>query len=198
MAESVFRGPGFIAGPTMDTRVESMDGPSITYQGDALPDVRFSPTKKDGLYPGRVPVFLNSPYFVLADNIPQAISATAIAAAALQTASTPMVLTSAQVNGSAAGDPTLSPGVPLIPFGGITPVSVFALDFGFTTGTTTTGGASTTITVPDSTLFAPGQWIYFCGPCTWGKTAPPLTQILLLTSVTTLTISICALRAMPT
>ncbi len=195
MAETVFRGPGFVAGSTMDARVESMDGPSITYQGDGLPDVRFSPTKKDGLYPGRVPAFLNSPYFVLADNVPQAIGTATIAALALQTASTPMVLVTTQANGATAGNPTLSPGVPLIPFGLITPVNVIALDFGFTTGVTTTGAASTTITVPDSTLFELGQWIYVGGAGNSGKTAPLLTQVLALASATTITVSVGALAA---
>src|SRR5260370_38846138 len=122
MAETVFRGPGYVAGMLFDGRDEPMDGPSITFQGDGLPDVRFSPTKKDGLYPGRVPAFLNSPYFVLADNIPQAIGTASLAALANQTASTPMVLTSPQVNGTTAGNPTLSPGVQLVPFGSNTPV----------------------------------------------------------------------------
>jgi hypothetical protein len=172
-----------------------MDGPSITFQGDGLPDVRFFPTRKDGLYPGRVPAFLNSPYFVLCDNVPQALSGTALAAAANQTANTPMVLTSTQANGSTAGNPTLSPGVPLIPFGSNTPVSVIALDFGFTTGTTTTGGTSQTITVPDSTLFFPGQWIYVGGAGNSGKTAPLLTQVLTLATSTTITVSAGALAA---
>jgi hypothetical protein len=182
----------------MDSRVEPEDGPSITYQGDGLPDVRFSPTNKDGQFPGRVPAFLNSPYFVLADNVPQAASVSAIATAANQTASTPMVFTggaATQANGSTAGNPTMAPGCPLVPFGASAAVSVLALDFGFTTGTTTTGGTSATITVPDSTLFKPGQWIYVGGAGNSGKTIPLLTQVLTLATASTITVSTGALAA---
>lgn len=207
MAETVFRGPGFVAGAAMDGRNETMDGPSLTYQGDGIPDCRFWPTKKDGLYPGRIPAFLNSPYVVLCDNIPQAASTTLLAAAQAPTLNTPLTLAAAalaQGNGSTAGNPTMAPGIPLVPMSAASngafqwsgsPVSVLALDFGYTTGTTTTGGTSTTITVPDSTLFSPGQWIYVGGAGNAGKTLPLLTQVLTLASATTITVSAGALAA---
>lgn len=207
MAETVFRGPGYVAGSMLDGRDETMDGPSITYQADSFPDVRFWPTKKDGLYPGRVPAILNSPYVVMCDNIPQAAATAALAATQAPVAATPLTLSAgalAQANGSTAGNPTMSPGIPLVPLtvaanGSMqwsgAAVSVIALDFGFTTGTTTTGGTSTTITVPDSTLFYPGQWVYVGGAGNSGKTLPLLTQVLALASATTITVSVGAASA---
>jgi hypothetical protein len=207
MSETVFRGPGYVAGSLLDGRIETMDGPSLTYQGDGIPDCRFWPTRKDGLYPNRVPAILNSPYAVLCDNIPQASNVASIAAAANPVANTPFTLSAgalAQANGTTAGNPTMSPGVPLIPMSmgsngafqwSGSPVSVLALDFGYTTGTTTTGGTSTTITVPDSTQFYPGQWIYVGGAGNSGKTIPLLTQVLALASATTITVSIGAAAA---
>ena len=207
MAETVFRGPGFVGGSMLDGRIETMDGPSVTYQGDGIPDCRFWPTRKDGLYPGRVPAILNSPYVVMCDNIPQAASTTSLAAAQAPTINVPLTLSAgalAQANGTTAGNPTMSPGVPLIPLtvaanGSMqwsgAAVSVLALDFGFTTGTTTTGGTSQTITVPDSTLFYPGQWLYVGGAGNSGKTLPLLTQVLTLASATTITVSVGAASA---
>ena len=64
MVETTFRGPGVVGGSTYDGRIEPMDGPSLDYQGDGIPDIRFWPMKKDGLYPGRIPALLNSPYIV--------------------------------------------------------------------------------------------------------------------------------------
>jgi hypothetical protein len=191
MAETVFRGPGFVAGSMEDGRVESMDGPSITYQADSFPDIRFWPTRKDGLYPGRVPAFLNSPYVVVVDNCPQAASATALVNAQNPVAATPFTLAAgatAQANGAApisnVGFPTMSPGVPLVPLvvgsngsmswsGAL--VNVLALDFGFTSGTTT--AAANTIAAADSTLFYPGQWICVGGAGNSGKTAPMIAQV---------------------
>lgn len=187
MAETVFRGPGYVGGSLLDGRIEQIDGPSITYQADTFPDVRFWPTKKDSLNPGRVPAFLNSPYVVVCDNIPQASSTSAIATGANQTASTPMVFTggaSAQANGTTAGNPTMAPGVPLVPlvqgsngafnYTGAA-VNVLALDFGFQTGTTTSGSAN--VTVNDATKFYLGQWVCVGGAGNSGKTLPLVAQV---------------------
>jgi hypothetical protein len=191
-----------------------MDGPSLEYQGDGLLDFRFWPLKKDGLFPGRVPALLNSPYIVMCDNIPQATGTATLAAlqtvAAANTSFTLSAGALAQANGSTAGTPTLSPGIPILPMTAQTAagyngafnlapstgvVNVIALDFGFTTGTTTTGGTSQTITVPDSTIFYPGQWIAVGGAGNSGKTLPLITQVLTLASSTTITVSLGALAA---
>src|SRR5579862_1373059 len=201
MVETTFRGPSIVGGSTYDGRIEAMDGPSLEYQGDGLLYFRFWPMKKDGLYPGRIPALLNSPYVVMCDNIPQATGTATLAA--LQTKSGPNVAFTlsagalAQANGSTAGNPTLSPGIPLLPMTAQTAagyngafnlapstgvVNVIALDFGFTTGTTTTGGTAATVTVPDSTLFYVGQWICIGGAGNSGKTLPLITQVLTLAS----------------
>src|SRR5579862_6119232 len=209
MVETTFRGPSIVGGSTYDGRIEAMDGPSLEYQGDGLLYFRFWPMKKDGLYPGRIPALLNSPYVVMCDNIPQATGTATLAA--LQTKSGPNVAFTlsagalAQANGSTAGNPTLSPGIPILPltagtgagqngaFGlANTSVNVVALDFGFTTGTTTTGGTSATITVPDSTVFYVGQWIAVGGAGKSDKSIPLITQVLALATATTITVSLGA------
>ena len=74
MAETLFRGPGVSIGSLMDGRVESLDGPSMEYQGDIIPDPRFSPANKDSLSPGCIKGYYNNPYFALVDTIPSATS----------------------------------------------------------------------------------------------------------------------------
>ena len=207
MAETTFRGPSVVGGSVYDGRIETMDGPSLEYQGDGIIDFRFWPMKKDGLYPGRIPSLLNSPYVVMCDNIPQGSLTTLLVNAQAAVAATPLVLAAgalAQANGSTAGNPTLSPGIPILPmtaqsngqFGlAQNPVNAIALDFGFTTGTTTTGGTSATITVPDSTVFYVGQWIAVGGAGNAGNTLPLITQVLALATATTITVSIGASAA---
>jgi len=200
MGESVFRGPAYSIGSVIDGRVEPMDGPGLTYQGDALPDPRFWASRKDGMYPGRVPCFLNSPYFVLCDNIPQAASTTALVNAQTAVASTAFTVAagaSAQANGTTAGTPTMSPGVPLIPlvqaangsFGWTgAAVTALALDFGFTTGNPVSG--SNSMVVNDATLFYLGQWIAIGGAGNSGKTAPMVCYVSGITlSTNTLTLA---------
>lgn len=184
MAETVNRGPMISAGSVMDGRVEPMDGPSMDYQGSGFPDVR-SNFRKDGLYPRRVGAMLQSPWVIVADAIPSAISATGIAALANVVSGTPMVLTTV-APGGASGVPSLAP-VPLIPFGSANPVNVLAMDFGFTTGTTTAGNA-TIAAVPDSTQFAFGEWICVGGAGNVGKTASLFTQVLTAPTPTTITV----------
>lgn len=195
MAETVFRGPAYSAGSMIDGRVEPMDGPGLEYQANGFPDVRFTPTRKDGLYPGRVRSILNSPFFVCCDNVPQqAATAGLVTSGALSSVN--MTLVATQSNGATAGLPTASPGVSIIRSDtGALVTGLTALDFGFTSGTTTTGGTSTTITVPDSTLFYVGQWIAVGGAGNSGKTLPLYTQVLALASATTITVSLGAQAA---
>ena len=162
MAETLLRGPGVSIGSLMDGRVEPLDGPSISYQGDMVPDPRFSPSNKDGLSPGVIKGFFNSPYFVLVDAIPSANTTASVAAAQAPstTAGVALNLTTA-VLGTAAGVQVWTPGVPLMPQGTSVATTVSVIDFGFTTGTTAAN--STTVTVVDNTLFTIGQWIIIGG-----------------------------------
>lgn len=170
MAETNFRGPVGSMGPlesdsgggvgtsTLATAsIGPMDGPSYFYQGVAILDPRNYPIAKDGLLPGRVPAFIAAPNIVTVDAVPQAASSSALAAAQVVTAATPMALATVAVTNFSVGAASLAVGVPLIPAGTSSVTTVIALDFGFTTGTTTAN--STTINTPDNTLFSLGQWI---------------------------------------
>jgi hypothetical protein len=185
-----FRGPVGSLGPLIgggdSINDGPYDGPNISYQGNCVPDPRYSPANKDGQGSGRIPCFLNQLDVVLSDNIPSTASTTGLAAAQAVTAATPMTLTTVAPGGGASAVPSLGTSVPILPFGTVTPVNVLALDFGFTTGTTV--AASATVTVPDSTLFEVGQWICISGAGNSAKTASLLTQVLTLATATTITV----------
>jgi hypothetical protein len=167
MAETVFRGPSAVLGSLMDTRVEPFDGPSIGYQGDIILNPIFSPAPKDGLAPGRMHGWYNAFYSVSVDAIPSATSTTAVAAAQAPSTTVGVALNLVTaVTGTAAGVTVFSPGIPIIPLGTGSVATVAALDFGFTTGTTT--AANTAIVVVDNRLFTLGQWI--CLPGQGGAT----------------------------
>ena len=172
-------------GSLEDGRVETMDGPALDFQGAGFPDLRISPTKKDGLYPGRVPAFLFSGDVIVADAIPAAVSTTGLAAAVNAASGVAMTLVTVTPGGSAGGGTSLAPAVPLIPLNGSAPVTVTAMDFGFTTGTL---NGTATVTVPDSTLFRLGQWICIGGGGNTAKTLPLITQVQTLASATTITV----------
>lgn len=195
MAETLYRGPGVSIGSLMDGRVEQLDGPSIEYQGDLIPDPRFSPANKDSLSPGAIKGFFNNPYFTLVDNVPSANSSTSIAASQ-QIATTlglSLTLVTAQA-GTAAGVQVFAPGVPILNASTGAIATVSAIDFGFTTGTTASN--SSTVVVVDNSLFAVGQWI--CIPGVGGTTNVPLfTQVQTKsTNTTVITISPVAQTAL--
>lgn len=173
MAETLFRGPGVSIGSLMDGRVEPFDGPEIGYQGDMIPDPRQTPVNKDSLSPGAIKGYFNNPYFTLVDSIPSSNSSSTIAAAQAPstTAGVALNLTTA-VLGTAAGVPVWTPGIPIIPANGSAVVTVSAIDFGFTTGTTV--ASSSTVVVVDNSLFQPGQWIVIGGVGAAGATNVPL------------------------
>lgn len=183
MVASVLTGPDIIAG-TMFMAGSSSEynpdaGPSIVYQGDALPDVRYS-LPKDNLTLGSVRAHLSSPYILMTDAVPAASAATPvnIAAAANVTNGTAMTL----VTVAGAG---ISPNTPLLPFGASTVVNALALDFGFTTVNTTSGSTTVTITTPK--LFYPGQWLVIPNGAT--PTTTLITQVVSV-GTTTMVVSV--------
>lgn len=196
MAETLNRGPSVSIGSLMDGRVESFDGPSIEYQGDMVADPRFSPANKDSLSPGAIKGYYNNPYFALVDTIPSANASNTIATGAVPstTAGVALGLTTAVI-GAGAGIPVWTPGVPIIPAGGTAVVTVSAIDFGFTTGTTASN--SSTVVVVDNTLFQLGQWVFIGGAGSAGSTNIGLfTQVASKsTNTTVITISPSALTA---
>ena len=196
MSATSFRGPAVALGSLLDGRLENTDGPGIEYQGDCVPDPRYSPANLLTFAPA-IPAHLNSPYVVMVDNFPQAFSTTAIAAAATVASGTAMTLTTVCPNGS-SGKPSLVTGVPLIPFqkSAASLVNVIALDFGFATATTVAGTAS--VTVNDSTLFTLGQWIVIGGAGNSGKTLSLVTQVLTIPDSTHITVSPTPASAMTT
>lgn len=197
MAETLLRGPGVSIGSLMDGRVEPWDGPSIEYQGDIIPDPRYSPANKDSTSPGAIKGFFSNPYFALVDTIPSASSTTTVAAAQAPstTAGVALSLTTA-VLGTAANVPVWTPGIPIIPSNTTVPVTVSAIDFGFTTGTTAAN--SSTVVVPDNSLLQTGQWIVIGGAGASGATNVALfTQVQSKsTNTTVITISPSALTAL--
>jgi hypothetical protein len=191
LAETVFRGPAYSAGSMMDNRVESAsDGPGIEYQANCFPDVRWGPTRKDGIGPGRVPAFLNSPFVVTVDTIPSSTATASIAALANVTNGTPMTMTTVAPGGSAQNVPSLSPGMPLVPFqkNASSVVTTLGLDFGFTTGNITAGSA-TISNISDSSIFQLGQWICIGGGGNAAKTASLFAQVTGAPTATTITVS---------
>lgn len=161
MADTNWRGPVNAPGPTLvqsgsTATVEPMDGPSMFYQGVGLPDPR---SQWNGVVerPGQNTGFLFSPDFLALDNVPQAASTSVLAAAQIITSSLAMNLATVGVTNFSAGAASIAVGVPLIPAGTTVAVNVIALDFGFTTGTTIAN--SSTVAVPDTSLFTLGQWI---------------------------------------
>jgi hypothetical protein len=190
MAETVFRGPAYSAGSMLDGRIESAsDGPGLEYQANCFPDVRWTPTRKDGEGPGRVPAFLNSPFVVTVDTIPSSTATASIAALANVTNGTPLTMTTVAPGGSAQNVPSLSPGMPLVPFqkSASAAVTVLGLDFGFTTGNITAGSGSVA-NISDPTIFQPGQWVCIGGAGNAAKTASLFTQVTAI-GTTTITVS---------
>jgi hypothetical protein len=196
MAETVFRGPGMSLGALLDNRVEPTDGPGVEYQANSFPDIRYSPAANIGVGFARIPGHLNNPYTVLCDNIPSSTSATTLAAAQNATNGTAFTLTTVSPGGSGPGVPSLAATVPLIPFqkSASSLVQVLAIDFGFTTGTTT--AASATIVVPDSTLFYVGQWIVVGGAGNAGNTLSLITQVKSITDATHIVVTTAPVGAL--
>ncbi len=162
MAETIVQGPLVSGGSLLNNSVSPTDGPEIQYQGSLVPDPRFSPMAKDGLAPGRVKGFALLPAVTAVDAIPSVQSTGAIINAGVlsSTAGLAVAQVTAQA-GTAAGVAVFAPGIPIIPAGTTRVVTVGAIDFGFTTGTTAAN--SSTVVVVDNSLFAVGQWLIIPG-----------------------------------
>lgn len=190
MTDTAFRGPIANMGAMEDSpaTVQTEDGPIYSYQGLVIPNLRAGAFDKDGVGPGRVAAFLSSPYVVTVDNIPSTATTTILAAAAAVVSATAMTLVSVAPGSATAAVPSAATGLPFIPFGSTTVQNVIALDFGFTTGTTTAGNS--TIVVVDNTMFQPGQWIAIGGAGNSGKTLSQLTQVQTIVAANTTGITV--------
>lgn len=191
--DSNFRGPLANMGAMEDSpsNVQLTDGPSYSYQGMAIADVRQAPYPKDGVGPGRAAAFLDNPRMVVIDQIPQATSTVSLAVAAAVATSVAMTLVTTAINGT-AGVPSNAPLVPIVPFGGSSVTNAaIALDFGFATGTTAAG--SGVVVVNNTSIFTPGQWLVIGGVGNAAKTTSLVTQVQSVGSTATITVSPVAL-----
>lgn len=180
MADSNFRGPvnsmGALEVDGQTATVYPLDGPSLFYQNVGFPDIRSAPFAKDGFRAGQQPAFLSISDVIAVDNFPQAASTTLLGAAQTVTAATAMALSTAQVNGPAAGVPNIAIGVPIMPQGSTaTTAPTITLDFGFATGTTVAG--SSTVVTNDNTLFTLGQWLVIGGVGNSAASASLIAQV---------------------
>lgn len=170
-------------------------GPSITYQGDGLPDVRF-PLMKEKLagYPGVMPAFMNLPYMQSCDIVPSAGGGGYFNTAG-PVSGTPLT----PIPNYATVGYGLN--VPIMPFtgavNGSAPVTVaMVLDFGFAYASATAG--SPTLTVADSTQFPVGMPLIVAGIGNSGGTACLLTYVMGAPSATTVTMADNALATLAT
>ena len=186
MTDTNFRGPANSLGAMEDATVSVTDGPNYAYQGTAFQNLRAGVFQKDGVGPGRVPAYLDNPSIVFVDNIPSATGTTTLSTATTIASGTVLPLITIAPGNTTAGSPSHATGMPVIPFGASAPVTTIALDFGFTTGTTT--AASSAIVVVDNTLFTLGQWLAIGGAGNSAKTASLLTQVTSITGTTAITV----------
>lgn len=190
MTDTNFRGPVNNLGAMEDApaSISPTDGPSGSYQGQVILDLRGGAFNKDGIGAGRVPGYLDNPRIVTVDNIPSAATTTILAVAAATVSGTAATLVTVAPGNATAGVPSIAPGMPIIPFGASAVSTVIALDFGFTTGTTTAGAS--TVVVVDNTLFTLGQWIAIGGAANSGKTASLITQVVSIVAANTTGITV--------
>ena len=127
-------------------------GPSVLFQGVAMPDPR-APYQKDYAMVGGMPAHYLSPRALALDCVPIAMSTTNIAAAQNVPAGLALTLASAGVAGISTGVSIRNASTGAIQTG------LLAIEFGFGAVSTTSG--STTITPASGTIgsYYPGQWL---------------------------------------
>ena len=198
MGDTNFRGPVVSMGALevesgTATSAQPFDGPSVSYQGYAIPDPH---SVLPGVGPPSAsPAFMMNPNFVAIDTVPQAFSTTLIAAAQTMTLGSAVNIATVAVTNFSAGAASIAFGVPFIPSGTTVPINVIALDFGFTTGTTV--AASSMVVVPNNTLFQIGQWVVLGNVGNAAGTASLITQVQSLGSTAGATSSITVGPGLP-
>ena len=183
MGATFFSGPDFCLGPLLGIpgivpEYSTDFGPGLTYQGDGIPDVRYT-TNKDNALPGTIRGHLNSPYILSVDAVPAALGAANLCAAQTATSGTPLTLA-----GASTGIVT---NVPIYPFqSSMLVTAALGIDFGFDTINVTAG--SLTATPSDMTKYSVGMPVVIPNVGNAGATAALLTYITKV-SATTITLA---------
>jgi len=173
MSSTILTGPSLIIGPLGGLQPYPQDysiefGPSLEYQGDAIPDVRSS-VPLGNVLPGSIPSHLNSPYFLMTDGVPSGQQALTVAGNATNGTALTNIST-------AAAGATLN--VPFYQFNTQTLISnAICLDFGW--GTLNVTASSVTATPSSGTLglYYQGQWLVIGNVGNVGGTIPLITQV---------------------
>jgi hypothetical protein len=200
MAGTFITGPSIVTGPLVGMPGTAAPqeygvefGPSIEYQGDCIPDVRYT-MNKDNPVPGAIPCHLNSPYFLMTDGLPSA-SNTALTVAGGATNGTPFANIAASANNLNAGqsgytNATLN--IPLYNYAtGALVSNAICLDFGWGSAATTSGSAVITPATGTMSYYSPGQWLVIGNVGNSGGTLPLIAQVLTV-GTTTVTLSATA------
>lgn len=190
MGATNFTGPVVVTGPlsgisgALDRSADF--GPSLSYQGAGLPDIRYG-INKDNLLTGVVRAHYASPVIISVDAVPAALAANNLCGAQKATSGTALTL--------AAASAGISTGVPIQTAQNTVVTANAVMDFGFCTGNFT--AASANVTVADSSMFTVGMPLVCAnvGDST-GATAL-LTYVVSITSATVIVIHTPALATNP-
>ena len=203
MGTTVSTGPAVSAGPLLGYPARAPDnnplaGPSVTYQGDAVPDPRFG-ILGGNERAGSIRAHSDIPYFLMTDAVPAASAATPvnIAPAAAVVAGAPMVLA-----GPSAGVATSIPFIPLslafdlgapVYGDGVPTLAGVTLDYGLASLALNVGSVLATLTAAAASqnLLYQGQWLVIAGAGNAAGTLPLIAQIVAISpNGLTLTLSV--------